>query len=127
MPPTGMIVARAPIHLSSSGSWEKLELLWVASRRAGEEVVKPLLPQDHINPDKPDKKDKIPLSSTSSNGDLGLVRLRLERDDVNPNKPDNTDKTPLYGATCDAHVGAVNLLFAREDVTPDKPDKSSCQ
>jgi len=91
----GMMVPLTPILLSSSRSWEKLEPLWRASKRADKEVVQLLLALEDVNPDKPDNKDIAPHRSTSSNGHEWVVRLRREPDDVNPEKPDNKAKTPL--------------------------------
>jgi len=71
----GMMVALTPILLSSSQSWEKLEQLWRASKRADKEVVQLLLALEDVNPDKPDNKDIATLRGTSSNGHEWVVRL----------------------------------------------------
>ena len=55
-----------------------------AARNGHEEVVRILLGQDDIDPDKPDQYGRTPLRSAAYKGREGVAKLLLERDDVNP-------------------------------------------
>ena len=78
---------------------------WAASK--GLQVVKILLGQDDINPDKLNPCDQTPLWCTAENRDEEVAEILLGRDDVNPDKPDkyNTAK----------HRSHVLLRWAREN------------
>jgi len=90
------MITVAPILLSSSGSLEKLQPLWRASTPGREEVVKLLLVQHEVNPDKPDNTGKTPLWRASRNRHEGVLKLLLlEWDEDKPDKRDNNSITPL--------------------------------
>jgi len=96
-------------------------LAW-AAHNGHEEVVKVLLAQENISPDKPDNDGRTPLSFAAENGHEGVVKMLLRREDVNPDKPDNKGLTPLAFAARNGREGVVKILLGREDVNPDKPD-----
>ena len=98
-------------------------LVW-AARNGHEGVVKILLGQDNVNPDKPDNNGESPLSGAAVNGHEGVVKTLLGREDVDPDRPDNDGHTPLHGAVLYGCEGVVKILLGREEVNPDKPDNN---
>ena len=97
-------------------------LLSLAAENGHDGVVKLLLEQEGVSPDRPDIHGQTPLSWAARNGHDGVVKLLLGREDVSPDKPNNYDKTPLLLAAKNGHDGVVKLLLEREDVSPDRPD-----
>ena len=98
-------------------------LVW-AARNGHVEVVKILLRQGNVNPDKPDGYyGQTPLCHAAENGHEGVVNILLGRDDVNPSKPDEDGRTPLSYAAENGHGGVVIMLLGRDDVSPNKPDE----
>jgi len=59
------------------------------------EVVKILLGQDDVYPDKPDNYSRTPLRLAASNGQKGVVNVLLQRGVVRPNKLHNDGRMPL--------------------------------
>ena len=96
-------------------------LAW-AARNGHEGVVKILLGQEEVNPDKPDNHGRTPLSRAAEGGHEGVVKILLRREEVNPDKPDNEGRTPLSLAAEYGHEGVVKILLGREEVSPDNPD-----
>ena len=94
-------------------------LVW-AARNGHEKVVKILLGQDDINPEKPGGWGYAPLICAASNGHEGVVKILLGQDDVNPNTPGGYG--PLYFAAKNGHEGVVKILLGRNDVNPENPD-----
>jgi len=117
--------------LLESGRWDvqatdfngNTAIAW-AARRGHEGVVRVLLEQRDVNPDKGDRWSQTPLSWAAENGHEGVVRTLLGRNDVNPNAADEYGRTPLSGAAINGHGMVVRRLLEREDVNPDKPDES---
>ena len=123
-------------------------LIW-AARYGHEEVVRLLLRENDIRPDRPDEEyGRTPLSWAAGNGHEGVVRLFLRpkfvnprsagrqwekaaqavgslfgRRYVNPDKSSKSGRTPLSWAAENGHEGIVMLLLGREDVNPDAPDR----
>ena len=97
-------------------------LAWAAGN-GHEGVVKNLLGQEEVNPDKPDNDGWTPLSHAASGGHEGVVKILLAREEVNPDKPDNGGWTPLMYAALKGHEGVVKVLLGREEVNPNRPDK----
>jgi len=96
-------------------------LSWAACN-GHEEVVKILLGQEAIDPDKPGNGRRTPLWRAACGGHEKVVKLLLMHKDVNPNKPDMRGRTPLSYASWEGHEGLVKVLLQRDDVHPDKPD-----
>ena len=121
-------------------------LIW-AARYGHEEVVRLLLEENDIRPDRPDKEyGQTALSWAAGNGHEGVVRLFLKPKFVNPRSaglqwektaqavgslfgrgyvnPDRSSKSgrTLSWAAENGHEGIVRLLLGREDVNPDTPD-----
>ena len=94
-------------------------LLW-AALNGHEGVVKILLEQDHVSPDRPDRDDQTPLGHAARYGHEGIVKILLERDDIDPGKPGSWDQTPLSFAAENGHEGVVKILLKRDDIDPDK-------
>ena len=69
-------------------------LAW-ASHNGHEGVVKLLLGQEEVNPNKLGGYDQAPLSYAAEGGYEGVVKLLLEREEVNPDSPDGSCRTPL--------------------------------
>ena len=92
-------------------------LAW-AARNGHEGVVKILLGQGEINPDKPDNEGRTPLFYAASYGHVGVVKLLLGREEVNPDKRDNCGQTPLSYAARRGHEEVVKILLRREEVNP---------
>ena len=58
-----------------------------------EEVVKTLLMQEDVKPDKPDNLGQTPLSHAAWEGHQDAVKPLHMREDLNPYKPDNSSET----------------------------------
>ena len=97
-------------------------LVW-AAYNGHEGVVKLLLGQEDVDPNRPDKYDQTPLWCAAAQGHEGVVKLLLGRKDVDPNRSDEGDKTPLWCAAANGHEGVVKLLLGREDIDPNRSDK----
>ena len=104
-------------------------LIW-AAKYGHEEVVKSLLEQKGIQPDRSDDlHERTALSWAAGSGHEGVVRLFLEasvlfgNEYINPDKPDNFGKTPLSWAAMEGKDGTVRLLLEQEEVNPDRPSK----
>ena len=95
-----------------------------ASLRGQDMVVKMLLEQDNICPNRVDTRyHRTPLFWAAMNGHEGIVKMLLEREDVNPNQVDTKyDKTPLAWAAENGHEGVVKMLLEQEDVNPNQGD-----
>ena len=96
-------------------------LVW-AAHNGHEEVVKILLGQEEVNPDKPDIEGQTPLTYAAWNGHEGVVGILLRREEVNPDKPGNYGMTPLSHAAWIGHEGIVKVLLGRGEVDADKPN-----
>ena len=96
-------------------------LVW-AARNGHEGVVKILLGQDDISPDKPGEGGQTPLYCATKKGHEGVVKILLGRRDVNPNKIDLWAETPLYCAAENGHEELVKILLGRRDVNPNQPN-----
>ena len=96
-------------------------LAW-AARNGHDGMVKMLLGQKIVNPDKPDNDGRTPLSHATGRGHEGVVRILLERKKVNPDKANNYGLTPLSCAAHNGHVRVVEMLLERKEVNPDKPN-----
>ena len=96
-------------------------LAW-AAHNGHEGVVKILLGQEEINPDKPDNKGRTPLSWAAWKGRESVVKILLRREEVDPDKPDNYGWTPLSRAARNGHEGVVKILLGRKEVNPSMPD-----
>ena len=96
-------------------------LVW-AALNGHEWVVKILLGQESINPDKPNQCGETPLWCASRNGHEGVVKILLGQD-INPNRASGSGETPLWCAAKNGHEGVVAILLERNDIDPDKPDK----
>ena len=93
-----------------------------AAMRGNEEVVRILLEQSDVNPDKMNERRRSPLFLAAENGHEGVVRILLERSDANPNTMDDMGRTPLLLAAENGHEGVVRILLELNDVNPDKVD-----
>ena len=60
------------------------------------QVISRFFGRKYVNPDRPDKYGKTPLSWAAKNGHGGVVKLLLEREDVSPDRPDKDGQTPLW-------------------------------
>jgi len=98
-------------------------LSWAACN-GHEEVVRILLGQAAIDPDKPGNDNRTPLLRAACGGHVEVVKLLLGQEDVNPDKPDWLGRTPLSYAAREGHEGVVRMLLGREEVNPNKPDDS---
>ena len=98
-------------------------LIW-AVRRGQEAVVKVLLEQKDVNPDKADTKcGRTPLAWAVVLGHEGIVELLLERSDVNPHQADTEyGRTPLAWAAKKGRERVVKMLLEQEGVDPDQAD-----
>ena len=122
-------------------------LIW-AVRYGHEGVVRLLLREKHIQPDRQDANyGRTALSWAAGNGHEEIVKLFLGREFVNPGSlghrwgksarvvnhlfgeryvnPNSSSKygqTPLSWATENGHEGIVKLLLGRKDVNPDTPN-----
>ena len=101
--------------------WRTTPLAW-AAQNGHEGVVKILLGEGEVNPDKPDDRGLTPLLYAARNGHKGVMEILLERQDVLPDKPDYDGRTPLMYASQNGHEEMVKILLAREKVNPDKGD-----
>ena len=123
-------------------------LVW-AARYGHEEVVRLLLREKHIRPDRQDTNDgRTALSWAAENGHEGVVRLFLGsqfidpgsigrrwgkvpqvasllfgRRYVNPDSPSKSGRTPLSWAAGNGHDGIVKRLLQRKDVNPNGSSK----
>ena len=97
-------------------------LAW-AARNGHDEMVKMLLEQEEIDPDKPDNSGQTPLSRAAGGGHKGVVHILLARRGVNPDGPNNYGLTPLLCAAQNGHEGVVKILLERGEVNPDKPNR----
>ena len=93
-----------------------------AARNGHEGVVKILLEQREISPDKPNNDGRTPLLYAACGGHEGVVKILLGREEVDPDGPDIWDQTPLSNAARNGHEGVVKILLGREEVNPDRPD-----
>jgi len=98
-------------------------LRW-AAEWGNEGVVRVLLAEDDVIPDRPNNYGQTPLLQASFGGHEGVVRLLLARADVNPDERDIDGSTPLAHACFGGHEPVVRLLLAR-GVNPDNPDNNS--
>jgi len=109
--------------VNSSDCMWNTALTWAASK-GYEVIVKVLLDQENVNPNKADSfYGRTPLSWAAMNGHEGVVRMLLGREDINPDQP-GTDhgRTPLWWAVVEGHARVVKILLEREDVNPDRVD-----
>ena len=147
-------VAQLVIDLIQTKRWDvnqrdsvgRTPLIW-AARYGREDVVKLLLQQKHIQPDRPDTRyGQTALSWAAESGHEGVVRLFLSRQPVNlgsigrrwgapqvmsllfrrkyinTNSPDKHGQTPLSWAARNGHDRVVKLLLEREDIIADRPN-----
>ena len=98
-------------------------LTWVAER-GHEEVVKMLLKQEEIYPDRADTRyGRTPLLWAVRSGCEGVVKMFLQREDINPNQADTEyGQTPLLWAAENGHEGIAKMFLQREDVNPNQAD-----
>ena len=82
-----------------------------------EGVVKMLLGQEEVNPDKTCDEDGTPLWYAALNGREGVVKILLSLRQVNPDRPDNLGRTPLSQAAKYGHEVVVKMLLGREGST----------
>jgi len=101
--------------------WGNTPLAW-AARRGHEGVVKILLRQAEVNPDKADNEGNTPLMRAAWCGHEGVVKVLLERSDVDPEQLDYGGLTPLQRAAGDGHEEVVKVLLERGGVDLNKPD-----
>ena len=94
-------------------------LTW-AALNGHEGVVKILLEQGHVSPDKPDGCGRTPLFCAASGGREEVVKILLGRGDINPDETDIWGQTPLCSAAQSGHEGVVKILLERDDVDPDR-------
>jgi len=98
--------------------------LYYAAGNGHEGVVKILLAQDDVNPNKPENRNgNTPFHCAAENGHQGVMKILLERDDVNPDKTNWWSETPLYWAAGKGHEGVVKILLGRRDVDPNIPNR----
>jgi len=97
--------------------------IWWAKNGQHEETVRILLRRNDVNPDRPDKRGRTPLSWAAEYGREESVQMLLERNDVNPNSADKSGRTPLSWAAENGHKKIVGMLLERSDVHPDSVDK----
>ena len=57
--------------------------------------MKILLRREEVNPDKPDRSGRTPLSYTAGYGREVVAKILLRREEVNPDKPDDSGRAPL--------------------------------
>ena len=98
----------------------KTPLLWAAIN-GHDGVVKQLLEQEDIDPDRQDGAGSTPLSWAAYNGHEGVVKLLLSRPDVDPDGHNKQDISPLLWAAISGNEEVVKLLLARKDVDPNRP------
>jgi len=119
-------------------------LMW-AAENGHDPLVKLLLAQNSLDPDKVDPKyGRTALSRAAGNGHEGVVKLLLGRassedswwghsprlmrliqgrSNAKPDIPDYHNRTPLSWAASNGHGGVVIILLGEEGVYPDKPDQ----
>lgn len=119
-------------------------LMW-AAENGHDPLVKLLLAQNNLDPDKVDPKyGRTALSRAAGNGHEGVVRLLLGRassedswwghsprlmrliqgrGNAKPDIADYYDRTPLSWAAGNGHGDVVTILLREEGVRPDKPDQ----
>ena len=72
-------------------------------------MVRILLGQEGINPDKPNYAGQTPLSIAAQGGFEGVVQILLEQEEVNPNQADHDGQTPLQWSAKHGHHGVMEL------------------
>ena len=94
-----------------------------AARGGHEGVVKILLEQNDVNPNRADTQfSQTPLMWATRNGHEGVMRILLERNDVNPDTADQWGQTPLLWAAENGDEGVVRILLEENKVNPNRAD-----
>jgi len=80
-----------------------------------------ILAREEIDPARPDRDGRAPISVAAQNRHEGVVEILLAQEEVNPGKPDKGGQTPFFYAAGLGNEGVVKILLGREEVDPDKP------
>ena len=115
------LIGMGGYDINEGDFWGKPPLAWAAAG-GHEGVVKILLRQAEVNPEKANIYGDTPLMHAAWGGYEGVVKVLLERSDVNPEKPGGEGKTPLQIAAQRGHEGVVKVLLERGEMNPDKQD-----
>ena len=96
-------------------------LIWAAV--GGHEVVKILLGQDGVNPNKQGSNRRTSLWSAAFYGHEEVLKTLLGRGDIDPDIPDCNGRTPLWSAVETGREEMIKMLLGRGDVNPNILDK----
>jgi ankyrin repeat protein len=101
--------------------WTQCPFYCAASQRK-EGVMKILLGDSKLNPNKGQNDGWTPLGVAAFMGYDNIVRMLLGRNDVIPDVKDHCQRTPFFKASMNSRMGVMDLLLASGKVDPDSRD-----
>ncbi len=109
-PLIGTIGDRLPLHF--------------AAEEGHESVVRVLLKQSTLDPNKKDCTGQTALFKAANNRRHGVVELLLQQDEIEPDSASTDGFTPLIQAILKRKTKTVKFLLDRYDVNPNLADTS---